>query len=220
MNTRRFVLALLGLAGVLSAPAPAQIIHLSIEPDEAFVLFHTSNAGSPWDREVGLITKLDLYYDAESPLLGIRPDKNWWQMRVDVPWRDHSFLLKRPITSVYVWDRGMSFEFARHAAGVFEEFRFSLFFDDPIPTEGLLPIPPFPSLSEEDWGQSSFHVDAGRTLFPVADVTEVYGGGRITDYEVEILPVPEPSTYAAGAVVLAGVAMILRRTRRRVSSSG
>lgn len=215
MNTRRVLVALFTLVGAFFAPASGQFIHLSFEVDQAGILFHTSNAGSPWDREIGFVTKLDLYYDAEAPLVGMRPGKNWWQARVDVPWKDHSFLITRPIDTIHVWDHGLGFVFERFGPGVFEDFELTLIFDAPIPTEGLLPIPPFPALGETEFAESGFSLFAGRTFFPVADVVEGYGGGGFVSYTAEILPVPEPSTYAIGALVLTGAVIAVRRRRFR-----
>lgn len=211
MNPRRVLCGCLAFASAITAPVFAQLVHLSFELDQASILFHTSNAGSPWDRELGFVTKLDLYYDAEAPLVGMRPGKNWWKAKVEVPSQDHSFSIARPIDSIQVLDQGLWFVFGRSGPGVFEDFELTLVFDSPIPTEGLLPIPPLPDLGETEFVESGFRVFAGRTFFPVADVVEGYGGGAIVGYTAEILPVPEPSTYALGALLFTGAAIIVRR---------
>ena len=216
MNLRSVATALFAFAGAFTAPASAQFIHLSFDvgQSEAGILFHTSNAASPWDHEIGFVTKLDLYYDAEAPLVGMRPGKNWWQMRVEVPSREHSFLITRPIDTISRWENGLWFIFERSGPGVFEDFELTLVFDSLIPTEGRLPIPPLPGLGEAEFVEPGFSVFAGRTFFPVADVVEGYGGGAIYNYTAEILPVPEPSTYAIGALILTGAVVAVRRRRR------
>lgn len=221
MTPRSVLAAFFAFAGAFGAPTSAQFIHMSFDigVEDAGILFHTSSAASPWDHEFGFVTKLDLYYDAEAPLVGMRPGKNWWQMKVDVPFQDHEFLITRSVDSILRSENSLLFISERFGPGVFEDFELLLIFDSVIPTEGLLPIPPLPALGEWEFAEPNFSVFAGRTYFPVADVVEGYGGGRIYGYTAEIMPVPEPSTYAIGALVLTGAAIAVRR-RRCVAMGG
>jgi len=217
MNLRGVATALCVFAGAFIAPATAQLVHLSFDIGEARMLFHSIHAESPWNREGGFVTKLDLYYDAEAPLVGMRPGKNWWQAKVDVPAQKRSFLIARPVQEIERLENisGLRFAFRRNDAIAFEEFELTLIFDSPIATEGLLPIPPLPDLDVTELSRSQFGLFGGQTFFPVADVAEGFGGGQIYG----ILPVPEPSTYAIGALVLMGVVVAIRRRRCRGEAS-
>ena len=213
MNPFRCFLVIVLLAVGLLTPARAQLVHLSFEiDDDASVLFRTSNAGSPWDREIGRITKLDLYYKSPEPGFGLDPSKNFWQMQIDVPWQGHSFFLTRSIESIVHGEQSLRFVSSREENSS-EEMEIELLFSEPIVTEGPLPLPPFPELGRTQFSESRFYIQGGRTFFPVADVTEAYGGGEILGITASFVPVPEPSTYALGGVALTLAVVLVRRRR-------
>jgi hypothetical protein len=219
MNSRGVLFTLLVFVGALLAPARAQLIHLSIET-EGSLIFHSPVAGNEYDHATGLITKLDVYYDSQVPLGAWRdPSRNFWKMRVDVPEAGSSFVFARSFDQIYVGEdkMGISFEYFRSMP--YEEFSFSLIFATPFTaSDAGFPLPPLPALGSTEWVASSYKVMGTRSWFPDPGVAEAYGLGGISSVTATFIPVPEPSTYAVGALLMVAVVIGVRRRSLRRSA--
>lgn len=224
MNSRRALLASLGFFGVLLTPVHAQLVHLSFEI-EAGLIFRANSADSPWHHVSGRVTKLDLYYDSQVPLGAWRdPSRNFWKMEVEVPERGREFVFARRFDEISKADDNQGLYFSFFRSRPHEDFELSLVFESPFSAEeGRLPLPPLPALGFTEYWRSSFNLFATQSFFPVSDIGEVYGGGEILSVTATLIPIPEPSTYAAGALLLVAAAVVVRRrfpTHRVASGAG
>ena len=76
-----------------------------------------------------------------------------------------------------------------------------------------LPVPPF------DLGESNIYLSGGRDFFNIPDLGEAYGYGSFKSGNAEsaasvnFTPVPEPATYAYGAVAFLGLVLWKRHIR-------
>lgn len=221
MNSRGALLTLLVFGGALVAPVRAQLIHLSIET-EGSLIFHSPVAGNEWDRATGLITKFDLYYDSQVPLGAWRdPSKNFWKMRIEVPENGRTFDIARAFTHIGVGEDNMNLYFEYFTSIPYEEFELLLVFASPFTAaEGGLPLAPFPALGSAEYGDSFLSVMGTRSWFPDPGIAEAYGIGEIVSVTATFIPIPEPSTYAIGALLCIAAAIGVRRSRLRRMAAG
>lgn len=222
MNSRGVLLTLLGFFGALVAPARAQLIHLSIEA-EGSLIFHSNVAGNEWDRSTGLITKLDLYYDSQIPIGAWRdPSKNFWKIRIEAPQNGRTFVFARAFDQIYVAEDNMGLSFEYFRSRPHEDFGLGLVFASPFTAaEGGLPLLPLPALGSTEYTRSSVSLMGVQSWFPDPDIADAYGGGEILSVTATFIPVPEPSTYAIGALLmLAAVIGVRRRNLRPATGPG
>ena len=206
MRSRIFLPALLLLAATLCATARAQLIHVSTDISNGSLLLKANHASTPWNVGVAEITSFDFTYDSQAVIGALDPNKNFWHLKMNF-FGVGKFELTRPFDGVVASEQGLTFTFDRSVPGsVFEEFELNLVFNSIVPTEGPIPNP-LPALGT--WGQSNvsseFFLYGGRSYFPeVFDLADVYGGAAITALHPTMTPIPEPSTYAVGTILLVG----------------
>lgn len=209
--------------GALLGTAHAQLVHLSAtQPMEGSsgLIFRANDASIPWNHTGGFISRLDLYYDVNDAVGSdgyytfSNPDRNVWRIQVHA-YGLGDFEIIRPLQSAMMGEWGMTFEY--YSETEFEEF--DVTFEFAAPQAGPYPpVPPF------EFSQVSYYLAAGQTFFDVPDLSEGYGGAGFETasarlaQSVDFTPVPEPSTYAAGAVLLIGLAA-WRRCRRANASA-
>lgn len=213
---RAFSLVLF-LGEALLGSARAQLVHLSAtQPMDggSGLIFRANDASIPWNHTGGFISRLDLYYDVNDAVgsdgyYGFsNPERNVWRIIVHA-YGLGDFEIIRPLQSLTVGASSMTFEYD---ADVFEEFDVTFEFATPLPDTA----PPVPPLVFSD---VHYYLQGGQSFFDVPDLNEGYGGGSFDTASarlaqaVDFTPVPEPSTYAAGAVLLLGVAFWHRRRR-------
>lgn len=208
--------------GALLGSARAQLVHISAtNPSEGVsgLIFRANSALIPWNHTGGYISRLDLYYDANDAVGSegyysfSNPDRNVWRIKVHA-YGLGDFEIIRPLQSVMAGESRMTFEYAGE---VFEEFDLTFTFAEPFTGLGL-PVPPL------EFSDVSYYLAGGRTFFDVPDLSEGYGGGTFDSVNarwaqaVDFTPVPEPSTYAAGAVLLLSLALWQRRRRANAAT--
>lgn len=221
MNFRRFFFAALCLAGPTLSPVVAQLIHISVDMPDGFLLFKTDDASIPWNTSAGFITQLDFTYDSQAHVGELDPGRNTWHMRVENPALGQNFEFTRPFERVWTFDQGLTFEYAIHEINAFAEATLTLVFDSPIPTDGSLPKFPLPELGSTDFPvfrQSHFGFYGTNSVFHVPHLAEAYGGSDIRSITVTMTPIPEPSIYGLAALAVAGAAIVARRRKRLVVS--
>jgi hypothetical protein len=222
MSFRHVLLPLAAFCGALIAPVSinAQLVHLSVETDEPWLLFKADSAATPWNQSGGFVTKLDVYYDSSAVSYGpLDPGRNFWKARVEHP-ELGVFEFARGFDYAVVSEDGLLFSYDGWSSSgyVYEVFELGLQFDAPLPTTEHLPLPPLPGLGEVEHYRSYFRLEGGITFFPVEGLAEVYGGGGLMSVTATIIPIPEPSTYALGGLVLlAGVIAWRRRPVARAA---
>lgn len=210
--------------GVAASPLSAQLVHLSLEPAESWLLFHADSSSIPWHTGVGWITEFDLHYDARQEFGStLDPSRNYWHMHVEAP-ELRNFDITRPIQNVLGWSdsdankSALTFTFGRFDATHFETMELNLFFNQLIPTTGKLPLPPFPALGTSLFGDiPSVFIQGGRSYFDFPHLTDFYGGAQIASVNFEITPVPEPAEYSLAAVLLLGAILARRKFSPRLS---
>ncbi len=222
MKPLRAFFSILVLGGALLGSAHAQLVHISAtNPSEGVsdLIFRANSALIPWNHTSGYISRLDLYYDvndaagSEGYYSFSNPDRNVWRIKVHA-YGLGDFEIIRPLQSMAAWEGGMTFEYAGE---VFEEFDLTFTFAEPFTGLGL-PVPPL------EFSDASYYLAGGRTFFDVPNLNEGYGGGGFESVNarlaqsVDFTPVPEPSTYAAGAVLLLGLALWHRRRRANAAA--
>lgn len=225
MNSLNYLL--LSFSAVVSAvPASAQLVHLSLEPQDSWVIFHADSGLIPWHPAIGWITEFDVHYDSRLNFGDtLDASRNYWHMHLDVP-ELRSFDITRPIQSISAWSdsetgvSSLTFTFNRFDATHFETMELNLIFNQLIPTTGKLPSPPLPELGFTQFGQgSSVFIQGGRSYFDFPHLADFYGGAGINSISFRIQPVPEPAHYALAATILLSVVAIARKRIRRPSSA-
>ncbi len=218
MNPTGFLFRLLLVGGALLGTAHAQLVHLvgtqQLEGGGGLI-FRANDASIPWNHSGGFISRLDLYYDpsdavgSEGYYTFSNPDRNVWRIKVHAYGGLGDFELTRPLQFMAFNETAVFFEYD---GPDFVEFDFRFEFANP-PADPSTLIPPF------EFSSASYYLHAGRTVFDIPNLSEGYGGavfenatGRLAQ-SVDFTPVPEPSTYAAGAVALVGLALWHRRRR-------
>ena len=206
MRPRILIPTLLLLSATLCATVRAQLVHVSTDIENGSLLLKANHASTPWNVGVAEITSFDFTYDSQALIGALDPTKNFWHLKMNF-FGVGKFELSRPFDGVSASEQGLTFTSDRFVPGsVFEEFELNLVFNTIIPTEGPLPNP-LPALGS--WGQSNvtseFFLYGGRSYFPdVFDLADVYGGAGITALHPTMTPIPEPSTYAVGTILLVG----------------
>jgi len=209
MKTPAVLLGLLILTGEFATPAAAQLVHVSATLDDSEgILLRADNASIPWDDSRAIVTQLNFSYDLRVPI-GTHDPRSFWHIKGYAPAARRSFDFARPIDFTTAFDRGLSFVYLDDAA--FEDFRLTLVFDKPIAPDGRPPFP-LPSLGPD---LSGFSIHGGNSLYHIDHLIEAFGGGRISAITTEFIPIPESSSYAVGAVLLATGLIAARRRRAR-----
>lgn len=212
--------------GLALSSASAQLVHLSLEPQDSWIIFHADSALVSWHPAIGWITEFDVHYDArlnfDDPLDASR---NYWHMHLDVP-ELRGFDITRPIQSISASsdsETGLSsltFAFNRLDSTHFETMELNLLFNQLISTTGKLPLPPLPDLGFNQFGQgSSVFIQGGRSYFDFPHLAEFYGGAGISSVSFQIQPVPESEHYAIAGALLLGLAMIAKPVSKRTASA-
>jgi hypothetical protein len=222
MKPLRAFLSVLVFGGALLGSVRAQLVHISAtNPMEGSsgLIFRANDASIPWNHTAGFISRLDLYYDVNDAVGSdgfysfSNPDRNVWRIKVHA-YGLGDFEIIRPLQSLVAGESSMTFEYA---GDVFEEFDLTLMFAEPFTGPGL-PVPPL------QFSETSYYLAGGTTFFDVPNLNEGYGGGSFESVNVRLAqavdftPVPEPSTYAAGAVLLLGFALWHRRRRANTAA--
>lgn len=227
MNPTGFLFRILLIGGALLGTAHAQLVHLvgTQQLDGGGgLIFRANDASIPWNHSGGFISRLDLYYDPNDAVPNdayfegyynfSNPDRNVWRIQVHAYGGLGDFEIIRPLQSMVFSETGVLFEYD---GPDFAEFDVRFEFASPVADPSTL-IPSF------EFSSASYFLHAGRTFFDIPNLAEAYGGtifetarGRIAQ-SVDFTPVPEPSTYAAGAVALLGLALWHRRRRASAAS--
>lgn len=204
--------------GLIALSAPAQLVRLSFEQrweGGGGIIFRANSAAVPWNHAGGAITRFDLYYDAGAAVsLGegafrlLDPARNFWRMRIETHELGR-FEIERPLSTLG-WN-GHSLHFTHWVPAPYEEVDFYLLVDDA--DAAALPVPPFTS------APAYLALHSGRAFFDVPDLAEGYGTTSLPLSAavvpgVDFTPIPEPSTYGAGALIVVGAALARRRRRR------
>lgn len=209
------------VAGALVASGRAQSVHLSFRgADESWLNFKANSALIPWNLSGGYFSRFDLYYDPGTALdLGdgtfrfTDPTRSLWRVTMHHYGELGTFEVVRPLASMTVWENGFFFEQIK-LDGLWEELELTVEFEGGNMLPNTLPVPPFQITSNHVF------VQAGRAFFDVPNLAEVYGAASFSDVtarvvdSVDLYPVPEPSTYALGGVVLIGAALVCSRRHR------
>ena len=218
MNFCSRLLALTWFAGAMLTPGAAQLVHLSFSQPQNTLHFRAEHI---LNFTIGQMTRLDIFYDVEQqkgPVANRNPSRNFWHARVE-SYRLGNFDVIRPIVGIGIFPSstpGLSSFWLRHRedATNYDQFEFKLDFTDSDPTE--IPVPPFVL------GRNTFVLDAGRSFFDAPGLNYGYGDGGFGIATATIVPypgfrpIPEPSTYALGALIMLS-AVVARGTwlRRR-----
>ncbi len=222
MNPTGFLIRILLLGGALLGTAHAQLVHLigtqQLDGGSGLI-FRANDASIPWNHAGGFISRLDLYYDVNDAIGSegyysfSNPDRNVWRIKVHAYDGLGDFEIIRPLQTMMFSENRITFEYD---GPVFEEFDVTFEFAHP-PADLSTLIPPF------EFSSAYYYLHGGRTFFDIPNLSEGYGGavfetvsGRLAQ-SVDFTPVPEPSTYAAGAVALLG--LVLWHRRRRASAA-
>jgi hypothetical protein len=219
MNFRGRLLAVTLLGGALLTPCAAQLVHLSFSEPNNTLHFRADHI---LNFTIGVMTRLDVFYDVEQqkgPVANRDPSRNFWHANFEVH-RLGNFEVIRSIDSIGIFSSstpGFSSFWLRHLEddGIYEHFEFRLDFTDDDPD--AIPDPPFVL------GRNSFELEAGRSFFDAPGLNSGYGGGGFDVATAAIVPypgirpIPEPSTYAVGALVLLSAAMVRSIWLRRNS---
>jgi hypothetical protein len=216
------------LTATVCVAAHAQLVHLTFsEPGGGGqMLFHATSGLIPWDPAAGMVTKIEVFFDPSTATSRYHdgyfefsdPSRNFWRAEVetfDLPGIPH-FTLVEPLDTIYRGDTVL--EISTSGAEHDGHLEFSARLGMPTFDTTGLPVPPLDRTL--DSGEAVFTLSFGRDVLPVPDLAWAEGYGGFHHFTAEVIPftpVPEPATYAAGAVVLAFLA-ILRTQRRRVSA--
>jgi hypothetical protein len=207
----------LGFVALAVGSVRAQLVHLSMGIDEPVLILHTNHAGGPFDHGAAFVTALDLYYDSHALIGPLDPSMNYWRARVRVP-TVGIFDVVRPLQDVSAWEQGLTFSYFKSEGAIYEDFELNLVFNSTIPTEGPVPLPPFPELGSTEFATSGFFMQSGDSFFQYPDAADELGGGRILSVTAIMTPVPETANFAWAALLLTGVGIASRRTGRRIFS--
>ena len=204
MKLSRFGFALLAFGGGLLALAQAGPVHLRFTGGDNLLVFNADDGRVPWNPAGGMLTQLDVFYDAAHPDAA----NNIWSIRVSS--EIGHFTIERPLTNPNIDGGGLSFEYLRSEPGVYEDFEFSALFSVPPDWTGAQPQRQPILAPPGDYGpNNSWELVAGKSMFDVPHMHESFGAGSFT----QVIATPEPSTYG----ILAGVAMlglaVCRRSR-------
>lgn len=214
MNPLRAFLLLLASTAALAGTARAQLVHLTATQQldgGGGLLFRATDATIPWNHTGGFISRLDIYYDLNDVVTHdgfytfSNPDRNVWRAKVHI-YDLGDYEIIRPLQTLSVGETEMRFEYD---ADFFEEFDVTFQFATPR-TELTPPVPPI------EFGEVSYFLQ-GTGFFNIPDLSEAYGGAIFETSSagfaqtVDFTPVPEPGTYAAGAALLLGLVVWLRR---------
>jgi hypothetical protein len=63
MNYPRSVLLVIALGAAAVSPARAQLVHIEFSSPDNLAIFTANHASTPWNKTVGAVTQLDIYYD-------------------------------------------------------------------------------------------------------------------------------------------------------------
>jgi hypothetical protein len=223
MNFRGYLVAALCFAGSTLTPAVAQLIHVSVNKPEGYLLFKTDDPSIPWDHSLGNITQFDFTFNSAEKIevgefggVSARdPSRNCWHIRVENAELGRSFDITKPFQEVGEFRPpwGEWLEFSYLGANHVDEAVVRLIFDSPLPTDGSLPQFPLPHL--KGW-ESHAGLIASASLFPVPHLAEVYGGLDFSSDSITVTmtPIPESSVYGLTALALVGAAIALRRRRQ------
>lgn len=215
MHCLRPLLALLVFAGASGALVRGQLIHVAFTQPDNFVLVEPQPA--PSDIFSGEVARLDLFYNPTAAIDagGGRFEFShaadaFWRIRVPVEGLG-TFTLTRPLTFLQIDPTSLSFEhtWSDPAVGE-EEFAFSASFAGAISPDGGLPRAALPPLDIGD-ENLMFFLRAERTFAESPDTLLLYGVGGFE--RATLQPIPEPSTYAFGALGLIALACWARRRR-------
>jgi hypothetical protein len=218
MNFRGCLLLASCLAGPALAPAVAQLIHVSVDTPDGFLLFKADSGLISWNTSAGFITQLDFTFDSQATVGALEPARNHWRLRVENPELGKNFVLTRPFQSVTASEHALVFEYTKINTQVDEDIELTLAFDQPIPTDGSLPQFPLPALGT-DFGQSRFSFFGGNSFFHVPHLAEAYGSIEIRSITTSLTPIPEPSVYGLAALMVVGTAIGLRRRKSLATGS-
>lgn len=230
-------LALILFAGLDVANARAQFVHLKFE--SKFTLFEARGyqAGYPWDTNgmiSGIPVTFDIYYDASTPETSAGSNtfaftdssKNFFHVSADLsPFMLHlpSINITRPIDLIHVFDTSFDLIFFKDTP--YEALDFNVVFASPLSSTHFLPQPQLPPLffDENGFPGSGFTLNGGQDMFRLPNPGFGFLSGTLDSVEgavhPEFPPVPEPSTYGLGGLVVMA-AMIARRHRHKRRTYG
>lgn len=219
MNLRAHLIGLLVLTAATSPVVRAQLIHISFSKPDNVVILQAASPSIPWDIGLGQMTTMDLYFNpaAATDMGGGRfefsdPSNAYWQARV--PIEDvQTFVITRPLQFLQVNPTSFSFEHVTDDPELgLEEFYFDASFTGSIAAGEGLPTTPLPPLLLDEEGDNfMFFLRGSGSLFEMPGLVDAYGIGGFES--ATLRPIPEPSTYAWGALGLIAVVVLARRVR-------
>jgi len=212
----KYTLPLVIFGAAVLTSAQAQLVHLSFKDPEGLFLFRANSALIPWDHTTGDVSKFDIFYDPAADLsVPLDPAKNVW--RAIVTSSLGNFEVVRPIQSITDSGNYLEFQYNSEPPLGYGLMDFSVSYTASH-ADSSLPVPPI------DLGESNLYLSGGLDFFNIPHLGEGYGYAGFssataeTASSVDFTPVPEPSTYALGAVALLG--LVLWKRHGRAAPSG
>jgi len=216
MKAMKYTLPVVIFGAVVLTSAQAQLVHLSFKDSDGLFIFRADSGLIPWDHTIGDVSKFDIFYDPAADLsLPLDPAKNVW--RAVVTSSLGNFEVVRPIQYITLSADSMEFQYNGVAPLAYGVMDFSINYAASH-ADSPLPVPPI------DLGESNLYLSGGLDFFNIPHLGEGYGYAGFssataeTASSVDFTPVPEPSTYALGAVALLGLVLWKRHGRAAPSS--